>query len=102
MAVARQQQELNVRPRQWAPKRLLGCAAPTGISDPSLARKQEECCRDRDGGESKGSSEDALCKWEDGGGRGSTVSDQLIIPSLLLGVGAIVPPGSVARIVGFL
>lgn len=106
MAAARQQreeQELNVRPRQWAPKRLLGCAVATGIPDPSLARRQEECCRDGDGGEAKGSSEeDTSCRREDGSGRGSTVSDRLIIPSLLLGVGAKVPLGSVARIVGSL
>ncbi|XP_039189587.1 testis-expressed protein 15 isoform X2 [Crotalus tigris] len=81
VAVARQQQELNVRPRQWAPKRLLGFAAPTGISDPSLARRQEECCRDRDGGESKESSEDTLCRREDGGGRGSTVGNKIEMES---------------------
>ncbi|KAK9407957.1 testis-expressed sequence 15 protein [Crotalus adamanteus] len=81
VAVARQQQELNVRPRQWAPKRLLGFAAPTGISDPSLARRQEECCRDRDGGESKESSEDTLCRREDGGGPGSTVGNKIEMES---------------------
>uniref|UniRef100_A0A8C5RHI0 Testis-expressed protein 15 n=1 Tax=Laticauda laticaudata TaxID=8630 RepID=A0A8C5RHI0_LATLA len=66
VAVARQQQELNVRPRQWAPKQYLGCAARTGIPEPSLARREEECSRERDGGESKGSSEDAFCRLEDG------------------------------------
>ncbi|KAM6473013.1 testis-expressed protein 15 isoform 2-T2 [Liasis olivaceus] len=77
VAVARQQPELDARRGQWAPKQLLGCAARTGTPGPGLARKQEGCCRGRDGRESRGSSEDALCRREDGDGPGWLVENKI-------------------------
>ncbi|XP_070598305.1 testis-expressed protein 15 isoform X2 [Erythrolamprus reginae] len=90
VAVARQQQEkqeLNVRPRQWAPKRLLGCVPQLELLEPSLARRQEECCREYDGAEYKESSEDAFSsRREDAGGHGTSVESKIEIEPKMEGI----------------